>query len=88
MYIHIEIIMTYFFFNVHNNPAVNSKNVLIIIRHEVSKNTGTQRKYKHYKYIWANFTNKPLVLQCQNTQKSVVHYENILLITLLQHRLQ
>lgn len=67
MYIHNEIIMTDIFFNVHNNPAVNSKNVLIIIRHEVSKNTGTQRKYKHYKYIWASFTNKPLVLQCQNT---------------------
>lgn len=28
MYIHIEIIMTDIFFNVHNNPAVNSKNVL------------------------------------------------------------
>lgn len=57
--------MTDIFFNVHNNPAVNSKNVLSYDMK--SKNTGTQRKYKHYKYIWANFTNKPLVLQCQNT---------------------
>lgn len=57
--------MTDIFFNVHNNPAVNSKNVLSYDMK--SKNTETQRKYKHYKYIWANFTNKPLVLQCQNT---------------------